>query len=250
MWKWLHPYAKAETAYNLCYKLLPYFAWLAGITFVVGSVWGMVFAPSDYQQGESYRIIFYHVPSAIWSMGAYSSMAVCALVGMVWQIRNAELAVYAIAPIGAVFTMMALITGAIWGKPMWGTWWVWDARLTAQLIQLFLYLGIIVLYNAFEDKRTGARAASILAVVGWVNVPIIHYSVEWWNTLHQGATITKFDKPSISSDMLWPLLLTLASFFFIFAALTCLRLANQIILNDARRPWVKQLIDKNDRSES
>lgn len=246
MWKWLHPYAKAETAYNLCYKLLPYFAWLGAITFVIGSIWGMGFAPADYQQGESYRIIYYHVPSAIWSMGAYSSMAVCALIGMVWQIRNAELAVYAIAPIGAVFTMMALITGAIWGKPMWGTWWVWDARLTAQLIQLFLYLGIIVLYNAFEDKRTGARAASILAVVGWVNVPIIHYSVEWWNTLHQGATITKFDKPSISSDMLWPLLLTLASFFFIFAALTCLRLANQIILNDARRPWVKQLIEKND----
>jgi heme exporter protein C len=168
---------------------------------------------------------------------------------MVWQLRNAELAVYAIAPIGAVFSMMALITGAIWGKPMWGTWWVWDARLTTQLIQLFLYLGIIVLYNAFEDKRTGARAASILALVGWVNVPIIHYSVEWWNTLHQGATITKFDKPSISSDMLWPLLLTLASFFFIFAALTCLRLANQIIINDARRPWVRQLIEKNDRSE-
>jgi heme exporter protein C len=245
MWKWLHPYAKSEVAYNLCHKLFPYFAWSAVITFIVGSIWGFAFAPADYQQGDSFRIIYYHVPTAIWSMGAYTSMAVCALIGMVWQIRNAELAVYAIAPIGAAFTLLALITGAIWGKPMWGAWWVWDARLTSELILLFLYLGVMALYNAFEDKRTAARAASILAVVGWVNVPIIHFSVEWWNTLHQGATITKFAKPSISTDMLWPLLLTIFAFFFIFAALTCLRLANQILLNDARRPWVKNLVDKS-----
>lgn len=245
MWKWLHPYAKSEVAYNLCHKLFPYFAWSAVITFVIGSVWGFAFAPADYQQGDSFRIIYYHVPTAIWSMGAYTSMAVCALIGMVWQIRNAELAVYAIAPIGAAFTLLALVTGAIWGKPMWGAWWVWDARLTSELILLFLYLGVMALYNAFEDKRTAARAASILAVVGWVNVPIIHFSVEWWNTLHQGATITKFAKPSISTDMLWPLLLTIFAFFFIFAALTCLRLANQILLNDARRPWVKNLVEKS-----
>jgi heme exporter protein C len=245
MWKWLHPYAKSEVAYNLCHKLFPYFAWSAVITFIVGSIWGFAFAPADYQQGDSFRIIYYHVPTAIWSMGAYTSMAVCALIGMVWQIRNAELAVYAIAPIGAAFTLLALITGAIWGKPMWGAWWVWDARLTSELILLFLYLGVMALYNAFEDKRTAARAASILAVVGWVNVPIIHFSVEWWNTLHQGATITKFAKPSISTDMLWPLLLTIFAFFFIFAALACLRLANQILLNDARRPWVKNLVDKS-----
>jgi heme exporter protein C len=225
--------------------LFPYFAWSAVITFVIGSVWGFAFAPADYQQGDSFRIIYYHVPTAIWSMGAYTSMAVCALIGMVWQIRNAELAVYAIAPIGAAFTLLALVTGAIWGKPMWGAWWVWDARLTSELILLFLYLGVMALYNAFEDKRTAARAASILAVVGWVNVPIIHFSVEWWNTLHQGATITKFAKPSISTDMLWPLLLTIFAFFFIFAALTCLRLANQILLNDARRPWVKNLVEKS-----
>jgi len=246
MWKWLHPYAKAETAYNLCYKLLPYFAWAAVLTFIAGSVWGFAFAPSDYQQGDSFRIIYYHVPTAIWSMGAYTSMAICALIGMVWQIRNAELAVYAIAPIGAGFTLLALVTGAIWGKPMWGAWWVWDARLTSELILLFLYLGVIALYNAFEDKRTAGRAASILAVVGWVNVPIIHFSVEWWNTLHQGATITKFAKPSISSDMLWPLLLTIFAFFFIFCALTCLRLANQILVTEARRPWVKELIKKSE----
>jgi heme exporter protein C len=245
MWKWLHPYAKAETAYNLCYRLLPYFYWLAAITLIAGSIWGLLYAPADYQQGDSFRIIYFHVPTAIWSMGAYTSMAICGMVGIVWQIKNAELAVYAIAPVGAAFTFLALGTGAGWGKPMWGAWWVWDARLTSELILLFLYLGVIALYNSFEDKRTAARAASILAIVGVVNVPIIHYSVEWWNTLHQGASITKFDKPSISPDMLWPLLLNIAGFLFILAAITCLRLANQILINDARRPWVKSLVEQS-----
>ena len=140
MWKWLHPYAKAETTYKLCYRLLPYFSWLAVITLVSGSIWGLFYAPSDYQQGDSFRIIYFHVPTAIWSMGAYTSMAICGLIGIVWQIRNAELAVYAIAPVGAAFTFLALISGAIWGKPMWGAWWVWDARLTSELILLFLFL--------------------------------------------------------------------------------------------------------------
>lgn len=245
MWKWLHPYAKAETTYKLCYRLLPYFSWLAVITLVSGSIWGLFYAPSDYQQGDSFRIIYFHVPTAIWSMGAYTSMAICGLIGIVWQIRNAELAVYAIAPVGAAFTFLALISGAIWGKPMWGAWWVWDARLTSELILLFLYLGVIALYNSFEDKRTAARASSILAIVGVINVPIIHYSVEWWNTLHQGASITKFDKPSISPDMLWPLLLNISGFLFVLAALVCLRLANQILINDARRPWVKAMVSEN-----
>jgi heme exporter protein C len=224
---------------------LPYFSWLAAITLIAGSIWGLLYAPADYQQGDSFRIIYYHVPTAIWSMGAYTSMAICGMVGIVWQIKNAELAVYAIAPVGAAFTFLALVTGAVWGKPMWGAWWVWDARLTSELILLFLYLGVIALYNSFEDKRTAARAASILAIVGVVNVPIIHYSVEWWNTLHQGASITKFDKPSISPDMLWPLLLNIAGFLFILAAITCLRLANQILINDARRPWVKALVGQS-----
>jgi len=219
---------------------------LVGCNYVNSRLYlGLVIAPADYQQGDSFRIIYFHVPTAIWSMGAYTSMAICGMVGIVWQIKNAELAVYAIAPVGAAFTFLALVTGAVWGKPMWGAWWVWDARLTSELILLFLYLGVIALYNSFEDKRTAARAASILAIVGVVNVPIIHYSVEWWNTLHQGASITKFDKPSISPDMLWPLLLNIAGFLFILAAITCLRLANQILINDARRPWVKALVGQS-----
>ena len=173
MWKWLHPYAKADRAYQLCNTLLPYFAVVTVVCMVVGWVWGLAYAPADYQQKDSYRIIFIHVPSAILSMGAYSSMAIAAIVALVWQLRNAELAVIAIAPVGACATAIALITGAAWGKPMWGAWWVWDARLTSELILLFLYLGVLSLYHAFEDKKAAGRAASILAIVGVINLPII-----------------------------------------------------------------------------
>ena len=203
MWKWLHPYAKPEAAYRLCGKLLPWFAILSLLLLSLGSLWGLAFAPADYQQGDSFRIIYIHVPAAIWSMGVYMSMAIAAFIGLVWQMKLSDMAASAMAPIGAVYTFIALVTGAIWGKPMWGAWWVWDARLTSELILLFLYLGVIALYQAFDDQRTAAKAAGILAIVGVVNLPIIHFSVEWWNTLHQGATITKFAKPSIASDMLW-----------------------------------------------
>src|SRR5690554_3158389 len=187
MWRWLHPYAKPEATYRLNQKLLPWFAVPGILLLVIGLVWALLFAPADYQQGESYRIIFVHVPSAFWSMGFYMGMAIAALSAVVWQIRTAEWAILAIAPIGAVLTFISLFTGAVWGKPMWGTWWEWDARLTAQLILFFLYLGVMALYYAFNDARTGAKAASILALVGVVNVPIIHFSVYWWHSLHQGA---------------------------------------------------------------
>ncbi|MDF4981300.1 heme ABC transporter permease, partial [Vibrio parahaemolyticus] len=173
--------------------------WFASLGFLflaVGTVLGLAYAPADYQQGDSFRIIYIHVPAAIWSMGVYMSMAIAAFIGIVWQLRISDMAALAMAPIGAVYTFIALITGAIWGKPMWGAWWVWDARLTSELVLLFLYLGVIALYHAFDDQKTAAKAAGILAIVGVINLPIIHFSVEWWNTLHQGATITKFAKPS------------------------------------------------------
>ncbi|AUI86653.1 heme ABC transporter permease [Vibrio azureus] len=241
MWKWLHPYAKPETAYQLSGQLLPWFAGLALVCLSVGTIWGLAFAPSDYQQGDSYRIIYIHVPAAIWSMGVYLSMAIAAFIGFVWQVRLAELAALAMAPIGAVFTFIALLTGAIWGKPMWGTWWEWDARLTSELILLFLYLGVIALYHAFDDQKSAAKAAGILAMVGVINLPIIHFSVEWWNTLHQGATITKFEKPSISPSMFWPLLLNIFGFAFFFAAVTMIRFRNEIINKESHRPWVRKL---------
>ncbi|ART83404.1 heme ABC transporter permease [Oceanisphaera profunda] len=244
MWKWLHPYAKPEQAYRLAGLWLPWFAALSVVTFAVGLVWGLAYAPADYQQGDAFRIIYIHVPAAILSMGAYSSMAIAAFVGLVWQIKTSDMAVAAIAPVGAVFTAIALFTGAAWGKPMWGAWWVWDARLTSELILLFLYLGVIALYNAISDKVLAGRAAGILALVGVINLPIIHYSVEWWNTLHQGASITKFDRPSIANDMLWPLLLMIVAFSAFLGAVTLMRLRNELIRRESHRPWVLQLAEK------
>ena len=244
MWKWLHPYAKSVEAYKLCSTLLPWFAVSALLTLLIGTVWGLAFAPADYQQGDSFRIIYIHVPSAILSMGAYLGMAIAAFIGLVWQIRTAYMAMMAIAPVGAVVTFIALWTGAAWGKPMWGTWWVWDARLTSELILLFLYLGVIALYKAFDDAIQGGKAAGLMAIVGVINLPIIHYSVEWWNTLHQGATISKFARPSIANEMLWPLLINLLGMALFIGAVTLVRLQNEILRREIHRPWVADILTK------
>ncbi|WP_443091290.1 heme ABC transporter permease [Basfia succiniciproducens] len=242
MWKWLHPYAKPETQYKLCGKFIPFFAVIALLLLAVACVWGLAFAPADYQQGNSFRIMYVHVPSAIWSMGVYGSMAVAALIGLVWQIKQAHLSVIAMAPIGAALNFLALVTGAVWGKPMWGAWWVWDARLTASLILFFLYLGVMALYSAFQDRNTGMKAAAILCVVGVINLPVIHFSVEWWNTLHQGASITKFEKPSIATPMLIPLILSIFGFMALSIWLTLVRYRVELLKEERKRPWVKALI--------
>ncbi|WP_026958069.1 heme ABC transporter permease [Aliagarivorans taiwanensis] len=242
MWKWLHPYAKPEASFRLAGAFVPWFTALAVLCLSIGTVWGLLFAPSDYQQGDSFRIIYVHVPAAILSMGAYLTMAIAGFIALVWQIKQSEIYVAAVAPIGAGFTFIALLTGAAWGKPMWGTWWVWDARLTSELILLFLYLGVIALYNAFDDKALAGRSASILSLVGVINLPIIHYSVEWWNTLHQGASITKFAKPSIDSAMLWPLLINIVGFGAFLGALSLVRFRTELLKREQRRPWVRQLL--------
>lgn len=242
MWKWLHPYAKPETQYAIFGKLSVFFAILTLLLLSVGIVWGLAFAPADYQQGNSFRIMYIHVPTAIWSMGIYASMALAAFVALVWQIKQAHLAMIAMAPVGAVFTFLALITGAVWGKPMWGTWWVWDARLTAELILFFLYLGVLALYSAFQDRAVGAKAAGILSLVGVINLPIIHFSVEWWNTLHQGASITKFEKPSIALPMLIPLILCIFGFMMMSIWLSCVRYRTELLKDNKKRPWVQALI--------
>ena len=168
-------------------------------------------------------------------------MAMSAFIGLVWQVKTSFMAMMALAPIGAMVTFVSLITGAAWGKPMWGAWWVWDARLTSELILLFLYIGVIALYGAFEDKQQAGKAAGVMALVGVVNIPIIHYSVEWWNTLHQGATISKFDQPSIAPEMLWPLLISLLGFAFFIGAVTTVRLRSEIVRREMHRPWVQKL---------
>lgn len=246
MWKWLHPYAKTEATYQLCGRLYPWFLSLAVVLLVGGTFWGLAYAPADYQQGDSFRIIYIHVPTAMLSMSTYAAMAILGFIGLVWQIRTCYMGVAAIAPVGAIMTFIALFTGAAWGKPMWGTWWVWDARLTSELILLFLYFGIIALYGAFDDKIQGGKAASVMSIVGVVNLPIIHYSVKWWNTLHQGATITKFAQPSIATSMLWPLLINILGFGLLVAAFTCKRLQNEILTREIRRPWVQNLLLKEE----
>jgi len=244
MWKWLHPYAKAERSYQLASTLLPWFAISSIVLLIVGAVWGLAFAPAELYQKEYYRIIYIHVPAATLSMSVYMAMATAVLISMVWQLKLADAAAAAMAPIGATLTAIALITGAIWGAPSWGTSWVWDARLTSYLILLFLYLGVIALHNAFEDKALASRAAGILTLVGVVNIPIIKYSVEWWNTLHQTATISKLSAPSMSSEMLWPLLTNILAFALMIGALTLVRFKNEVLARNAMRPWVRELAAK------
>jgi heme exporter protein C len=243
MWKWLHPYAKTERSYQLCQSLLPWFSVLGLLTLILGAIWGLVFAPADYQQSDAFRIIYIHVPSAILSKMLYSSMAIAAFIGLVWQVKTAFMAMIALAPIGAMVTFVSLITGAVWGKPMWGTWWEWDARLTSQLILLFLFFGVMSLYKSFDDQQQAGKAAGVMAIVGVINLPIIHYSVEWWNTLHQGATILKMDKPSMPPEMLWPLLLCILSWALVSGAIFLLRLQNEIIRREIKRPWVISMVN-------
>lgn len=241
MWKWLHPYADPQRAYQLAGKLLPWVSILALGLILTGTIWGLIFAPTDYQQGDSYRIIFIHVPAASMSMAAYMAMAVASFIGLVWQLKLADWAAASIAPIGAVITFIALFTGATWGKPMWGTWWVWDARLTSELVLLFLYLGVISLYASFEDKVLAARAAGILAIVGVVNIPIIKYSVDWWSSLHQPSTIKITEKSTMPTEMLIPLVINILGFGLMIGALTLIRFRAEILARNGMRPWVREL---------
>ncbi len=243
MWKWLHPYANPEVSYHFTEKLIPWFAKLTLVFLSIGIVWALLFAPADYQQGNSFRIFYLHVPSAMLSMGIYLGMAIAALSSLVWQIKLADASAAAMAPVGAVMTAIALFTGAAWGRPTWGTWWVWDARLTSELILLFLYLGVIALHNAFEDKTLAGKAAGILSLVGVVNIPIIKYSVEWWNTLHQGSTVSKLGAPSMSSDMLWPFIICLVGFVCLISWVICLRFRSEILARNAMRPWVRDYVN-------
>ena len=237
---WFHRLGSPRHFYRLARALTPWLGGLAALLLVAGTVWGLAIAPPDYQQGDSYRIIFVHVPSAWMSMFAWVFMALCGLIVLVWRIKVAAALMRAAAPLGASFTFLALVTGSLWGKPMWGTYWVWDARLTSELILLFLYLGFIALQSAIEERDAAGRAGAVLALVGVVNIPIIHYSVEWWNTLHQGPTVTKFDQPSISLAMLLPLLTMALAFMTYFAAVLLKRARCDILEAEANSNWVRE----------
>ena len=228
--------------FDLAARVIPWLWWLFAITAIIGLIGGLVYAPADYQQGDSFRIIYVHVPSAWMSLFIYVCMASAGIGSLIWKTKVSDAFARAAAPIGASFTFLALVTGMLWGKPMWGTYWVWDARLTSELILLFLYLGYMALQSAIEDPRGAARAGAVLAIVGTVNIPIIHYSVEWWNTLHQGPTVSKMDTPSIHWSMLLPLLLMAVSFSAYFGALVLQRTQSELLGMEPRNKWAQERV--------
>ena len=239
----MHWFANPARFMRIAEKLLPWVAGAAVLSIAAGLYQGLLASPADYQQGETVRIMYVHVPSAWMAMFCYMALAVASASFLIWKHPLADVAAQATAPIGAGFTAMALITGALWGQPMWGTWWVWDARLTSVLILFFLYLGYIALVNAFDEPERGARAGGILALVGVVNVPIIKFSVDWWNTLHQPASLTRLDAPAIDPAMLSPLLLMALGFQLYFVVVLIIRM--RAILT-ARRIRALHMVEPGD----
>jgi len=241
-WTFFHKLGSPKWFFDISGKFLPWFVVLGVSLLVIGSIWGLAFAPKDYQQGDSFRIIYLHVPTAIIAQSCYMMMAVSAIVSLVWKMKLADVFISSAAPLGALFTFLALFTGAVWGKPTWGTWWVWDARLTAMLILLFLYFGVISLQTAIEDIQLSSKATSILILVGVVNIPIIKYSVDWWNTLHQPATFKLTEKPEMVPEMWIPLLVMVIGIYCFFAAVVILRMRNEILIRERKTKWVQLFI--------
>jgi heme exporter protein C len=238
---WLY-FSSPKNFYPLAGKLIPWFAWLAVILTLIGLYLGLIMAPTDFQQGESYRIIFIHVPAAWMSMFIYLVMAGYAIIGLVWNIKMAEMMATSLAPTGAMFTFLALWTGALWGKPTWGAYWVWDARLTSELILLFLYIGFISLQNAIDDPRRASRASGLLAIVGAINVPIIYFSVKWWNTLHQGASVSITKAPSMAAIMFAAMIVMAFAFWMYTIAVVLMRARNVILERERQTVWVEELV--------
>jgi heme exporter protein C len=230
----IQKYANPARFNRLSSRLMPWFAWPAGFLILGGLYFGLIASPADYQQGETVRIMYVHVPSAWMAMFVYSSMAIASAVGLIWKHPLAHLSAEAAAPIGACFTFICLFTGSLWGKPMWGTWWVWDARLTSVLVLFFLYLGYMALNSAFDDPSRGERSAAILALIGFINVPIIKFSVDWWNTLHQPASVVKMSGPAIHGSMLVPLLMMAVGFSLFFCAVLLIRMRALMLARRAR----------------
>ena len=239
-WTFFHKLGSPKWFYDISGRWLPWLATISALLMATGLTWGLLFAPPDYLQGNSYRIIFLHVPTAFLASAVYVMMACAGAVTLIWRVKLADVALKCMAPVGASFCLLALITGAIWGKPTWGTWWVWDARLTSVLILLFLYIGVIALRGAIRSTTTAAKACAVLSIVGVVNIPIIKFSVQWWNTLHQGATLKLTEKPTMAPEMLWPLLISILAFYLFFTAVLLLRMRTEILNRERRTQWVQQ----------
>lgn len=240
MWLLLNQLVSPKKFFRLSTNLFPWLIVAFVLLLTYGMIGGLVLAPADYIQGDGFRIIYVHVPCAFLSLFIYAVMAVAAVFSLVWRIKLAALVIRHSATIGALFTLLALITGSIWGKPMWGTWWIWDARLTSELILFFLYMGIIFFQSAIAEKPQGERALAILVLVGFVDIPIIHYSVYWWNTLHQGATLKLTSPSAIDTSMLYPLLAMIGAFLLYYAIVLFLRLRYELIAVEGNHHWLKR----------
>jgi heme exporter protein C len=234
MWTWFYKLASPPYVYGAAAAFVPWFLGLAAITMGYGLVAGLAFAPPDYQQGDAFRIIYVHVPSAWMSLLAYTSMAVAGAIALIWRIKMGHAVAAASAPIGASFTLLALVTGSLWGRPMWGTYWVWDARLTSVLVLFLMYLGVIALWRTVDDPTRAARVAAVLTLVGAINIPIIKFSVDWWNTLHQPASVLRLGGSTIHPTILLPLIIMLAAFTLLFLTLHLAAMRNEVLRRRVR----------------
>lgn len=246
MWQWLYKLGSPKWFYTMSGRFMP---WLTAITVIllgVGLVWGLAFTPPDYQMGENYRIAYIHVPSASIAMGCYYMMACMAAAFLIWRIKMADMVAKACAPVGMTFTAAALFTGSVWGIPTWGTWWIWDARLTSTLILLFLFIGVMALRSAYDSRESGARASAVLTLVGVVNVPIIKYSVEWWNTLHQGASNLSLSNTAANPPEVWvPAIFVGIGLLGFYLIAIILRTRNEILVRERRTEWVSAILRSN-----
>lgn len=244
-WQWFHRMGSPRWFYYKTSAWLPWLTVIALTLLILGTVWGLAIAPPDFRQGNSYRIIYIHVPAAFLALIGYYVMAIAGAVGLIWRMKLAFMVMKAAAPIGAALTFVSLATGAIWGKPTWGTWWEWDARITSMLILLFLYWGVMGLQAAFQSRGAADKASAILALVGTVNIPIIYKSVDWWHTLHQPATLKLTSAPTIHSSMLYPLLTMIVAFYVFYVVALFLYTRAEILRREQRTGWVKELLGAN-----
>ena len=242
MWSFFHKLGSPPWLYQISGSILRWLLPLTLVALAVGVTWGLLFTSPDFRQGNSYRIIYIHVPAAVVALAGYYIMAIAGAVSLIWKMKMADIAMKACAPIGAAFTFAALVTGAIWGKPTWGTWWVWDARITSMLVLLFLYLGVVALYEAFDNKEAASKACAVLSLVGMVNIPIIYKSVDWWYSLHQPASIKFTGDSTIDTSMLYPLFWMIASFYAVFACCMLLNMRLEILQRESRTGWVKRMV--------
>lgn len=236
--RWISP----KFVYQTLSVLQPWLIAVSMILMLIGMSLGLFFAPPDAVQQDGFRMIYIHVPAAFLSLGIYSGMFFCSILFLIWQIKIADICAKASASVGAIYTLIALVSGALWGKPMWGTWWIWDARLTSELVLLFLYWSYLGLRLSIREEKRAAKACALLVIVGMVDVPLVHFSVEWWTTLHQGATLAKFARPSIAVEMLIPLAIMLTAFLLFYAAVLCLRVRSELLKREWRSSWVQEIL--------